>query len=74
MKNVLWKCLESSSTRSRTLNESSFQYGANTVDNCFQCSTFRKKIWGPAGPQVFIFGRQNKYSDRQKLYLRINGM
>ena len=25
-----------------------------------QCSTFRKKILGPAGPQVFIFGRQNK--------------
>ena len=35
---------------------------------------FRKKILGPAGPQVFIFGRQNKYSSRQKLYLRINGI
>ena len=34
---------------------------------------FQKKILGPAGPQVFIFCRQNKYSGRQKLYLRING-
>ena len=34
---------------------------------------FQKKIVGPAGPQVFIFCRQNKYSGRQKLYLRING-
>ena len=33
---------------------------------------FQKKILGPAGPQVFIFGHQNKYSSRQKLYLRIN--
>ena len=24
----------------------------------------------PAGAQVFIFGRQNKYSSRKKLYLR----
>ena len=35
---------------------------------------FQKKIFGPAGPQVFIFGRQNEYSGRQKLYLRINGI
>ena len=34
---------------------------------------FQKKILGPAGPQVLIFCRQNKYSGRQKLYLRING-
>ena len=34
---------------------------------------FQKKILGPAGPQVFIFCHQNKYSGRQKLYLRING-
>ena len=34
---------------------------------------FQKKILGPAGPQVFIFGRQNKHSGRQKLYLRTNG-
>ena len=33
---------------------------------------FQKKILGPAGHQVFIFCRQNKYSGRQKLYLRIN--
>ena len=26
---------------------------------------FRKKILGPAGPQVFILGSQNKYSRRQ---------
>ena len=32
-----------------------------------------EKILGPAGPQVFIFCRPNKYSGRQKLYLRING-
>ena len=38
-----------------------------------QCST-SEKILGPAGPQVFIFGHQNKYSGRQKLYLRINGI
>ena len=37
-------------------------------NNHQQCSTFRKKILGPAGPQVFIFCRQNKYSGRQKLY------
>ena len=35
---------------------------------------FQKKILGPSWPQVFIFGRQNKYSSRQKLYLRINGI
>ena len=35
---------------------------------------FQKKILGPAGPQVFSFGRQNKYSSHQKLYLRINGI
>ena len=35
---------------------------------------FQKKILMPAGPQVFIFGRQKKYSSRQKLYLRINGI
>ena len=35
---------------------------------------FQKKILGLAGPQVFIFGRQNKYSSHQKLYLRINGI
>ena len=35
---------------------------------------FQKKILGPTGPQVFIFGRQNKYSSRQKLYLRTNGI
>ena len=34
---------------------------------------FQKKVVGPAGPQVFIFCRQNKYSGRQELYLRING-
>ena len=34
---------------------------------------FQKKIFGPAGTQVFIFCHQNKYSGRQKLYLRING-
>ena len=33
-----------------------------------------EKILGPAGPQVFIFGRQNKYSSCQNLYLRINGI
>ena len=32
-----------------------------------------EKSIGPAGPQVFIFYRQNKYSGRQKLYFRING-
>ena len=31
---------------------------------------FQKKMLGPAGPQVFIFGRQNKSSSSQKLYLR----
>ena len=35
---------------------------------------FQKKILGPTGPQVFIFGHQNKYSSRQKLYLRTNGI
>ena len=34
---------------------------------------FQKKIFGPAGTQVFIFCHPNKYSGRQKLYLRING-
>ena len=34
---------------------------------------FQKKIFGPAGTQVLIFCHQNKYSGRQKLYLRING-
>ena len=33
---------------------------------------FQKKILGPASPQVFMFGRQNKYSSHQKLYLRTN--
>jgi len=33
---------------------------------------FQKKMLGPAGPQVFIFGRQNKSSSRQKLNLRTN--
>ena len=32
---------------------------------------FQKKVLGPTGPQVFIFGHQNKYSGRQKLYLRV---
>ena len=31
---------------------------------------FQKKILGPAGPHVH-FGRQNKYSSRQKLNLRL---
>ena len=31
---------------------------------------FQKKMLGPAGPQFFIFGRQNKSSSCQKLYLR----
>ena len=35
---------------------------------------FQKKMLGPAGPQVFIFGRQNKSSSRQILYLRSNGI
>ena len=35
---------------------------------------FQKKTLGQAGPQVFIFGCQNKYASRQKLYLRINGI
>lgn len=33
---------------------------------------FQKKILRPAGPQVSIFGRRNKYSSRQKLHLTIN--
>ena len=33
---------------------------------------FQKKMLGPAGPQVFIFGRQTKSSSRQKLNLRTN--
>ena len=32
---------------------------------------FQKRILGPAGPQLYIFGRQNKYSCRQKLHLII---
>ena len=32
---------------------------------------FQKKILGPAGPQVFSFCRQNKYSSPQKLNLRL---
>ena len=35
---------------------------------------FQKKILGPVGHQVSIFGRQIKYSSRQKLYSRINGI
>ena len=35
---------------------------------------FQKKMLGPAGPQVFIFGRQNKSSSRQISYLRTNGI
>ena len=34
-----------------------------------QCSTFRKNV-GASWPPRFLFGRQNKYSSRQKLYLR----
>ena len=34
---------------------------------------FQKKIFGPAGTQLFIFCHQNKYAGRQKLYLRFNG-
>ena len=30
---------------------------------------FQKKILGPAGLQVFIFGRQDKYSSCQKLFI-----
>ena len=33
---------------------------------------FQKKMLGPAGPQVFIFGRQTKSSSHQKLSLRTN--
>ena len=33
---------------------------------------FQKKMLGPAGPQVFIFGRQTKSSSCQKLNLRTN--
>ena len=32
---------------------------------------FQKKILWPAGLQVFLFGHQNKYSSRQKLYIFI---
>ena len=35
---------------------------------------FQNKILGPAGPQVFIFGHQNKNSSRLKLYLRTNAV
>ena len=31
-----------------------------------------EKLLGPAGPQVLIFGHQNKYSSRQKLHVRTN--
>ena len=41
-----------------------------TTDPAMAVLYFQKKILGPAGPQVFIFGRQNKSSSRQKLYLR----
>ena len=37
-----------------------------------QGSTFRKGILGPAGPYVFIFGHQDKYSSRHKLSSRKN--
>ena len=50
------------------------------ITNWSTCSTvtmfsarLSEKILGPAGPQVFIFGRQNKYSGCQKLYLGTNG-
>ena len=50
------------------------------ITNWSTCSTvtmfsarLSEKILGPAGPQVFIFGRQNEYSGRQKLYLRTDG-
>ena len=33
---------------------------------------FQKKILGPPGLQVFIFGHQDKYSSRQKLSSRKN--
>lgn len=33
---------------------------------------FQKKILGPPGLQVFIFGRQEKHSSRQKLSSRKN--
>ena len=45
---------------------------ATNLDHGKPVLDFQKKILGPTGPQVFIFGRQNKYSSRQKLYLRIN--
>lgn len=32
----------------------------------------KKKTLRPAGPQVSIFSRRNKYSSRQKLHLTIN--
>ena len=35
----------------------------------WQGSTFRKNSLGPAGLQVFIFGHQDKYSSRQKLFI-----
>ena len=35
-------------------------------------ATFKKKTLRPAGPQVSIFSRRNKYSSRQKLHLTIN--
>ena len=39
----------------------------------FPVLDFQKKIFGPAGPQVFIFCHQHNYCGRQKIYLRING-
>ena len=51
-----------------------FDQGCNdSYSLWFAVLDFQEKILGPAGPQVFIFCRQNKYSGRQKLYLRING-
>ena len=29
---------------------------------------FQKKMFGPADPQVFIFGRHSKYSSRQNMW------
>ena len=53
-------------------------YTSNTVFTGSHYDTwtvrdFQEKILGSAGPQVFIFCCQNKYSGRQKLYLRFNG-
>ena len=38
------------------------------VENGVPVLDFQKKILGPAGPQVSIFGRQNKYFSCQKLH------